>query len=273
MRDWKTSTRKTRKNREKPTTDGGGLTLLVSESVSAAAAPARRAAAREEPFHGHLGVTTMRLFGKLALALGAVVMMSTPAWAQGRGGFGGGGGAMLLTNKGVQKELKVTDDQASKLTTFSEEMRAKQREAFQGLQDLSDDERRTKMQELQRSMQADMKKGLTDILKPEQLTRFQQIQRQQMGAQAFLMPDVADTLKITDEQKTKLQEIQQESGQQMREVFQEFQNDREGATKKMAELRKASTDKAMAVLTDSQKKSWKDMIGEPFEVKFEPRPN
>ena len=39
---------------------------------------------------------------------------------------------------------------------------------------------------------------------------------------------------------------------------------------KMTELRKKGNDKAMAVLTDSQKSSWNELIGEPFEVKFEP---
>ena len=42
--------------------------------------------------------------------------------------------------------------------------------------------------------------------------------------------------------------------------------------KKIADLRKQATEKAVAVLTDEQKKSWKDLIGEPFEVKFEPPP-
>ena len=216
----------------------------------------------------------MRLFGKLAVAFGLVCLSASPVWAQGRGGGGMmGGGAQLLTNKSVQEELKVSEDQTSKLTAFADEMRTKQREAFQGLQDLSDDERRTKMQELGRSMQEDINKGLAGILKPEQTKRFHQIQFQQAGVQAFSQPKVAGELKLTDDQKQKMQGLSQEMMGQMREIFQEAQGDREAAMAKMTTLRKETQEKAAALLTDDQKKSWKEMQGSPFEIKMERRPN
>ena len=53
----------------------------------------------------------------MSTRLGVVALMAAPSRAQQGRGFGmfGGGGTALLTNKGVQKELKVTDEQASKL--------------------------------------------------------------------------------------------------------------------------------------------------------------
>ena len=39
--------------------------------------------------------------------------------------------------------------------------------------------------------------------------------------------------------------------------------------KKMQTLQKETMEKVSAVLTDDQKKTWKEMTGEPFEVKFE----
>jgi len=214
----------------------------------------------------------MRLFGKLALAFGLVALTAAPALAQGRGGFMGGG-AMLLTNKSVQTELKATEDQTSKLTTLAEEIRGKQREAFQGLQDLSDDERRTKMQEIQKTIQADIDKGLGDILKADQIKRFHQIQLQQAGATGLLQARVDEALKLTDEQKGKIRDINQETMTQMQGLREEFQNDREGAMKKVAEIRKSANEKALAVLTDSQKTTYKGLVGSPFEIKIEPRPN
>jgi hypothetical protein len=216
----------------------------------------------------------MRTFGKLVLACGLVALMTAPAHAQGRGGFGmGGGGAALLSNKGVQKEIKATEEQASKLTTFAEEMQGKAREAFQGFQDLSQEERREKMQAFQKTQQADIAKGLAEILKPDQVKRFHQIQTQTAGANAFATPRVAEALKLTDDQKAKVQTINQETMESMRGLREEFQNDREGAMKKMAEIRKSATDKAVALLTADQKATWKDLTGDPYEVKFEPRPN
>jgi Spy/CpxP family protein refolding chaperone len=218
----------------------------------------------------------MRLFGKLALACFAAALIAAPARAQGQGrGFGGmmGGGAMLLANKGVQTEIKATEEQTSKLNTLAEEIRGKQREAMQGFQDLSQEERREKMQTVQREMQESIGKGLAEILKPEQTKRFHQIQTQQGGAQAFATPRIAEALKLTDDQKSKIRDINQETMQAMGELRQQFQDDREGAMKKMAELRKSATDKAVEVLTADQKTTWKSLTGEPYEVKFEPRPN
>jgi Spy/CpxP family protein refolding chaperone len=207
----------------------------------------------------------MRTFGKLTLAFGMVALMAAPAWAQGRG-FGMGGGTMLLSNKGVQKEIKATDDQAKKLDAFATEMMEKQREAFQGFQDLSQEERLERRQK----MQAEVQKGLANILKPDQVKRFDQISLQTAGVNAFSTPRVQEALKLSDDQKSKIREITEETTASMREIFQGFQDDREGAMKKMAELRKTSTAKVVALLNDSQKGTWKEQTGEPYEVKFEP---
>jgi hypothetical protein len=216
----------------------------------------------------------------MVLACGLVGLLVAPAQAQrpggGRGfGMGGGpgGGLMLLTNKSVQQELKVDDSQAEKLNTFAEGLRAKQGEQFQKLQDLSQDERRAKMQELGQAMSLEIRKGLTDLLKPEQVKRFEQIQLQQAGVLgAPAMPRVLEALNLTEDQKSKLSTIQQEQREAMTELFQGGGGggDRAAAIQKMTDLRKKGNDKAMAVLTDSQKSTWNELAGAPFEVKFEP---
>ena len=61
------------------------------------------------------------------------------------------------------------DGEAPKL---AEELRTKQREAFQGLQNVPQDERGAKMAEVTKSINSDTDKGLADILKPEQVKRF-----------------------------------------------------------------------------------------------------
>jgi Spy/CpxP family protein refolding chaperone len=224
----------------------------------------------------------MRTFTKMSLALGLVALLVAPAQAQqgkgqGRGfGFGGGmGGPRLVANKGVQKELKASDEQASKLDTLADQLTEKQREAFQGLGDLSPEQRREKGRELSRSLDTDLHKGLGNILSAEQVKRFDQIQVQAAGVNAFQMSRVEAELKLTGDQKSKIEDIVMDQGQSMREIFQSTQGDREAATKKMTELRKQGMEKALAALTDDQKKAWKELTGEPFEVTFQPprRPN
>ncbi len=41
---------------------------------------------------------------------------------------------------------------------------------------------------------------------------------------------------------------------------------------KIAEHRKETLAKIESKLTDEQKTTWKEMLGAPFEIKFEPRP-
>ena len=127
------------------------------------------------------------------LALAVIVAAAPPAMAQrggGRGpGFGGGRGGNslgLLTQKSVQDELKLSDEQIKKATEQVE----KQRESFAGLRDLSQEERQAKMQESAKANQA----LLAEILKEDQLNRFKEISLQQRGGQALADPEVAQAL-------------------------------------------------------------------------------
>jgi len=214
----------------------------------------------------------MRTLGRLALSLGAVALLASPAMAQRGGGFGGGGYGALLTNKGVQKELKLGDDQVTKADKVAADIREKMMGLREKLQDVPQEERGEKMAELMKSINDDAKKSLADVLKPDQVKRLDQIRLQQNPAQSLAEADVQKSLKLTDDQKDKIKAINTESGTQMREIFQSAQNDREGAMKRIAELRKETTAKVTGLLTADQKATWKEMTGEAYEVKFEPRP-
>src|SRR5256885_15722289 len=63
---------------------------------------------------------------------------------RGGGGFGMGGGQQLLTNKSVQQELKLTDDQTKKIETVVQDVRKKHQDEFAALRDADQAERREK---------------------------------------------------------------------------------------------------------------------------------
>jgi len=210
------------------------------------------------------------------VGLGLVAMLAGPAAAQGQGrGFGGGGGnlATLLANPGVQKELKLDDQQAEKAKTLAEKTREKMQEVRESLQGLDQEERRTKRQEISREMNASTLKALGEFLKPEQIARLQQISYQVRGAQALSDPDVQKKLNLTDSQKGEIQALVQESQSEARTIFQDNQDDREAAMKKIRELNKQTLSKAQAKLNDEQQKTWKELLGAPFEYQPEPRNN
>ncbi len=66
--------------------------------------------------------------------------------------------------------------------------------------------------------------------------------------------------------------ITDDSNAAMRELRQASKDDPEGTMKKIAEHRKETLSKIVAKLNDEQQKTWKEMIGAPFELKIEFRP-
>jgi hypothetical protein len=212
------------------------------------------------------------------LGLGLVAMLTVPAAAQqgrGFGRFGGGNLAQILATSGVQKALQLDDKQVDKAKELAEKTSEKAREARESLQGLDQEERRTKMQEINREINATTLKAAGEFLKPEQITRLKQISNQVRGIQAFSDPEIQKKLNLTDSQKSDIQEIARESMEGARGLFGQDQSDeeRQAALKKFTELRKQALSKAEAKLNDEQQKTWKELIGAPFEFRPDPRPN
>jgi Spy/CpxP family protein refolding chaperone len=219
--------------------------------------------------------TIVRAF--TAAALACLVAGTVTAQQPGRGGPRGGGfgmgGGNLLTNKSVQQELKLTDEQTKKITTVVDEVRKKHQDDFAALRDLDQAERREKGAALMQKVSEETKKGLSGILQPEQEKRFKQIELQVQGSRAFTESEVQKALKLTDDQQEKIKTINEDAAKEMREMFQgggrgNFQE----AQKKMAELRKETLNKIQEVLNSDQKTQWKEMTGTPFEIKFDRPP-
>jgi Spy/CpxP family protein refolding chaperone len=230
---------------------------------------------------------------KTTMILTLMCLLVGPALAQergqgrgGRGGGFGGGPGMLIQNSSVQKELKLSDDEIKKIKEAVDGINSKHQEERAALRNLQGDERREKGQELGRKVTEETNQALASILTPEQSKRLKEITLQQEGARAFNGEEVQKALKLTDDQKDKIKTINEDAAKDMRELFP--QGGRRGAggaggggavdaatfkemQTKMAAIRKETLDKVTSVLTDDQKKAWKDMTGAPFEVKFEPR--
>jgi len=217
----------------------------------------------------------MRTMFRTLFGLSLVALLASPALAQGQGrGFGMMGGyGMLIGNASVQAELKLDDQQKEKAKEFADKARAQGQEIREKLQGLEGEELRTKRQEFMKEMNESALKAFGEFLKPEQIARIKQISVQTRGAMAFSDPEVAKKLNLTDTQKSDIQTIVQDQMEASRGLFSQDQSpeDREAAMKKMTELRKESLGKATAKLNDEQQKTWKELIGAPFEVQFQRR--
>jgi hypothetical protein len=212
---------------------------------------------------------------KAALAFGMVVVLAGPAMAQGRGGMGMGmgGPANLLGNASVQKELKLDEAQVEKATALATETREKMAEVRSQLEGLEGSERATKQQELAKPINEEALKTASTFLKPEQLKRLHQIEIQQRGAAALSDSAIAKKLGVTEDQAAKVKTILADQQTEMREIFQSAGDDRQAAMSKTQALRKETNTKVMALMTEDQKKTWKELTGEPFEVVMQPRGN
>jgi len=212
----------------------------------------------------------MRIFGKAALTLGILSLLACPAWAQGRGGFGGGG-AGFLAAPNVQKDLKLTDAQVGKVQETLQAVREKHQDEYAALRDASPEERRTKSATLGKAVVEEVKQALT--LSADQATRFDQIALQARGTQAFADPAVAAKLNLTADQKAKTREIIEATRGSLAGALNKdaSKEERAEARKTMAANQKENLIKLHAMLTVDQKKAWKELTGEPIEIQYPAR--
>ncbi len=216
---------------------------------------------------------------RLAIAAAAGVLISGAAFAQppqrgggfggGFGGFGGrgmGGMAVMLTfNKQLQDELKMDKEQLDKLNEVMAKSREGLGDLFAKLRDASPEERA----DMVKKMTEANTKAVNSVLKPEQQKRLQQIENQQAGIGMYLKEDVQKTLKLTDEQKTKIETINSDLQKDLRKLRggRGFGGLDQATQRKRQSLQKEASDNVAGLLTDSQKETVKTLIGEPFELR------
>jgi hypothetical protein len=203
----------------------------------------------------------MKTLGLLAVVLGISSSVAPSAHGQG-----------LLTNKSVQKEIKATDEQLKKIDALARVL-TKQRnvERVKLLRmEISREERRAKMRDLTWEIHDAEVKIMADFLKPEQVKRFEQITVQNAGLFAFGVPPVQRRLKLTEQQLANVTAIRDEAFKHegsLAELEEKIDKEPE-LKKKWAVLEKQTMEKLVALMTDEQKATWKDLTGEPFEVSY-----
>jgi len=175
-------------------------------------------------------------------------------------------GPIMLTNKSVQEELKITDDQKEKLGEKMRSMIGKYTEVFAKAKGEPGE-----MEKLMKVVQDAATKELAEILKPEQMQRLKQIERQQSITRTLTDDnDAIKDLGITDEQKDRIKQIGDESVKEVADLLKQFGKDNARETnEKVLAARKEANERATKLLTETQQAKWKEMIGEPFELKQE----
>lgn len=216
----------------------------------------------------------MRPLGTV-LALSVLILLVPPGAAQrpqlppgGLGGFGRPG--MLLMNQSVQEELKMSKEQVDIVSEAIRRIETRYWDDFKKLQALKADEMREKFPELMKSVAEETNKVASEHLRPDQRKRLRQIELQQRGYEAFDEPEVQKALRLTEEQKAKMKVIQDDTRKDVEDIVKAGRGNFLGVMPKVMSTRKEAMDRVQAVLKDEQRQAWKELTGQPFQVKFEP---
>jgi Spy/CpxP family protein refolding chaperone len=170
---------------------------------------------------------------------------------------------MLLRQKSVQDDLKITEAQSRKIHAFAD----KQWKKVQTLRNSSEDERDREFEAMAKANQ----EFLQNTLMPQQQKRLNEIAMQVAGLLWVMRSDVATSLNLTDEQKQKIRQLHREAHKEAQEALRS--NNGTVEAEKSREMRQSNRKRLMSVLTDEQKAKWREMTGTPFrgELHFGPR--
>ena len=180
----------------------------------------------------------------------------------GQRGFGGGGAVrltQLLRNEQVQTELKLTDDQKTKIEAMPRPQRG---------QGGGGGRTAPTAEEMTKQMTED-KAATSAILTPEQETRLEEIRIQVAGPNAVTMPDVQAALGLSDAQKAKLTDLQakmREATTGMMEKARNGEIDRADMGPMMQKNNEIMATEVAKVLTAEQNAKLKAMGGAEFKM-------
>lgn len=174
------------------------------------------------------------------------------------------GNRMQPARKDVQNDLKLTDDQKTKLADAQQKMQDGIREIMQNAGD--DQEAR---QAAFQKYQENVKKDVLAILSKEQAARLRQINIQIAGNGAASFTDVQKDLGLTADQIAKIKDLQSKQRDAMMALFQKMR-DQEITREEMQEASKKNSDALNTeigkVLSADQKAKLKTMGGAEFKA-------
>ncbi|MHB8898989.1 MAG: hypothetical protein ACYC6Y_09605 [Thermoguttaceae bacterium] len=223
-------------------------------------------------------MTRTKMMMGLALMLAATVVCVAAEQGQrggpSRGGMGSRNSLLgLLGREQVQQELKLTEEETAKVKEVVDKLRDEMRTQYQALENTDPAERRAKLTQLSEELDEKVREQLRDVVPREKMMRLYQIRMQvRPVSESLASRFAAERLKLTDEQKAKLEEIKKDMQTKQSDLFGKARSggsDRSGIFQQMRDIQTEADQKALGVLTEEQKKSFEEMKGAKFELQME----
>ena len=179
-------------------------------------------------------------------------------------------GAFVVIRDVVQEDLKLTAEQKEKVEEHLRERIQDIGQFFQSLDGVNGEEREKKISDFRQKAQEKLASVLRATLKEDQSKRLHQLALQQEGAFALFngAPEIAKDLKITDDQRKQFMAVVQDMQKKIEPLIKEVQSggDPQEIRPKAMKIRKEHQGQIEALLTDAQKKQWKEMLGKPLNL-------
>ena len=226
----------------------------------------------------------------VSLAVGVALSSAAPdASAQApAGGLGGGmrgqglgqgqghNAVMVMMAPAVQDELKLSEEQKTKVFEIAREASRKSRELMQAAFRNGGGNTQGLLAEGLR-MRRENEKAVMAELKPEQKARAHEIMLRVEGPLAVARPEVADKLNLSDTQTQQIQGVLGQLMLAMRGVGQgqgqgqagdaaSYTDDPAAGRSGAGQMREAAMQQVGRVLTAKQKAAFNAMLGEPFDL-------
>ena len=179
-------------------------------------------------------------------------------------------GPFVVFREAAQADLKLTDEQKEKVEEHLRERLPDIMQFFQSLDGVNGEEREKKLQAFRQNAHEKLTPVLKATLKEDQIKRLHQLELQQEGPFALFHgePKIAKAMKITVEQRKKFMAVVQDLQKKVKPLIEEAQSggNPEEIRPKVMKIRKDHEQQIEALLTDTQKEQWKEMLGKPLAL-------
>jgi hypothetical protein len=168
----------------------------------------------------------------------------------------------------VQRDLGLSDEQKKKLQKRLADTTQIAGRFFQSLDGKADEERQKALHAYRERGQETLTAFLQGLLGDEQLHRLRQVMLQQEGVFALGNPEVGQELGLTDEQRQGFAEVVQKMQKEIEPLMKEAQKSgkHEEIRPRAMKVRADAAGRIDALLTDVQKKRWKELLGKPLDL-------
>jgi hypothetical protein len=180
------------------------------------------------------------------------------------------GGSFLVFREKVQEDLKLTREQTEKVEQHLQEWMPDALKFFEKIDGLTREEREKELGAYRPKAQQKLAAVLNETMNEDQRNRLRQLELQQEGPFALHHGEVGirKDLKITAEQRKEFMTVIQEMQMKITPLLKDVDSggDPQEIWPKLMKIRKEHEGRIEALLSDAQKKRWREMLGKPLDL-------